>query len=637
MITINKEFFRKEDKEQIQKLFEFCSSLVIVDKDIANSLETNKSNYAASEYITAYYNTSDFDEETRARILANYEEYNEYYRALKIQYNIEPAVSRESKHLTILKANSNNLAQSEEELFYDCYYESLNYYNNVIGTKAFNFHDKEPNFIKVFLIWSAIQKYISKGMDALFNIDLYDEKTIKNAFISVGLDYFDGMPINYKRSLLKKINDIISSKGSTECFIDIMEVFGEKTVDINNYYLVKKHVKMIDEDGNSTYRPSLEFYKTPFNKRLDMDSDEYFSFEEITDNDKYWKASREEILNKEFNIIKTNYLSISSAIDIYKNSLQFSYFFNFLERAISEKKLNNTDIYYSRISPTPFSIHHAFVALMSLGMKVNGYKDLIVKDVDVSNYVYGYSNNSTETDYVKLKELLYVIENEVLNNDQMLLDEKNDLLAFIRKFKIEKLTNKDYTLKDFLQSFYKNEEIRSKLEGLISHTDNYYILDSLKKIKDLEMRTITNVNLFKGFNTYSEFLKYNNLNLYNYIQLPENYSTNEELFLIVKEKMNDLITAINSQLYNEDLEESIVKNTFMGINSYLDYYIKTLVHLFKPYSLEIINNDSYYNYNSKTENVKLYDRFEKYLIKTEAEYVGFNEKLEIYKGDVKIL
>lgn len=634
MITINKEFFREEDKEQIQKLFEFCSNLVIIDKDLANSLETSKSNYAASEYITAYYNTSDYDEETRARVLANYEEYNDYYKALKLQYDIEPAVARESKHLTILKANSNALSQSEEELFYDCYYESLNYYNNVIGTKAFNFHDRYPNFTKVFLIWSAIQKYISKSMDSLFNIDTYDEKTLKNAFISLGLDYFDGMPINYKRTLLKKINDIISSKGSTECFIDIMEVFGEKTVDINNYYLVKKHVKVVDEDGNISYQPSLEFYKTPFNKKLDMDSDEYFSFEEITANDKYWKATREEILNKEFNIIKTNYLSISSAIDIYKNSLQFSYFFNFLEKAIADKKLTNTDIYYSRISSTPFSLHHAFVALISLGMKLNGYKDTIVKDVDVSNYVYGYSQN---TDYVKLNELLYTIENEVLNNDQMLLDEKNDLLAFIRKFKIEKLTNKSYTLKDFLQSFYKNESIRTKLEELISNTNNYYILDSLKKIRDLEMRTMTNANLFKGFSTYSEFLKYNNLSLYNYIQLPNNYSSNEELYLIIKEKMNDLIAAINGQLYNESLEESITKNTFMGINNYLDYYIRTLVHLFKPYSLEIINADNYYNYNSKNENVKLYDRFEKYLIKTEAEYVGFNERIEIYKGDEKIL
>lgn len=634
-------FFREEDKELVSKLMEFGANLIIVDKILAQQLETHESNYAASDYLDAYFNISNisYKNDDRARIMSNYKDLNPYYALLQNQYGIDPAVARTAKHLTILKANSNALSQSEEELFYDCYYESLNYYNNVIGTKAFRVNEREPNFTKVFLVWSAIIKFISASMDSFFDIDNYDEKTLKNAFISLGLDYFDGMPIAYKRNLLKKIHDIISNKGTNECFLDILSVFDEDTVEIHNYYLVKKFNKTIDEKtGKTYYTPDIQFYKTPFMKKLDINNDEEIDFVEFTMNDRYWQATKEEIINKDFNVVKTNYLSVNSAIDVYNNSLTYSYFFNFLEKAIANGKLANTNIYYNKVTSDSFTLFEGFVALFSLSMRINGYKDTIVNDVDVSNYVYGYSQtlNAGSADYVEINELILEIKNELDTNDQIPSAEKGEIRSFINSFSIDRLNNKNYQLKEFLEVFYTNEKLRKELEKLMANTGNYRIFKSLNRLREIEMRTTCNKNLFKNYSTYSEYLKYNNYSLYNYIQIGS-YDTSEDLYLAVKEKINDLITAITGELYNADLNTAISRNSFSGLNRYIDYYIKTLIHLFKPYSAEIRDESDIHFYKDPNENVRLRDSFNKYLLKTSAESIMPSEKLEIYNGEEKIL
>lgn len=633
---MDRELFKDSDKEEILKIFDFCSNLVIIDKIKANSLETSESTYYASDYISAYYDLGDFDQETRQRILATYNERNPYYKMLEDKYGIEPGMSREARHLSIIKSNSNSLSRFEEELFYDAYYETLDYFNNVIGTKAFAFHKNYNNFMQLFLIWSSIQKYLTKKMDTFFNIDFYDEKTLKNSFISLGLDYFDGLPINYQRKLLKKINDIISSKGSTQCFIDILEVFGNDTVSIDNYYLVKKYDSIIASDGRETLIPKLEFYKTPFNKTLDVESDEYHSFEEITVPDKYWMATKEEILNKEFNVIRTDYISINSAMNIMENSIKLSYFFNLLSKAYSDNKVPIMNIYNTKISKDPFNLFHAFVALISLALKITGYEDNIIQNIDSSNYVFGYSdiNNS-----VSVKDILSSIKEELDKDNQTDPVDKSVIENFISKFEIKKMDNDLYSLKEFLDLFYSNENIRESLERVINLNTNYNISKLLLKLRDLEMRTTITKNVFKGYKTYSMFLKYNNLQLYNYINIDmETFKSEEDLYLGIKKKMNELITSINSQLYNEKLSESISRNTFIGLNNYIQYYIKTLVLLFKPYNLRLLNPSDFLEINDKNENIRIYDSYETFLIKNEADYIGMIDKLEIINNEgVQIL
>lgn len=633
-------YFKEEDKELVSKLMEFGANLIIVDKILAQKLETHQSNYAANDYLDAYFNIENFYSPIdRSRILSNYKDLNPYYATLQSQYGIDPAVARTSKHLTILKANSNALTQAEEELFYDCYYEGLTYYNTVIGTKAFRINDREPNFVKVFLVWSAIIKFISNSMESFFDIDNYDEKTLKNAFISLGLDYFDGMPIGYKRTLLKKIHDIISNKGTNECFLDILSVFGEDTVEIHNYYLVKKFNKTIDDKtGETYYTPEILFYKTPFMKTLDVNNDEPIDFVEMTINDKYWQATKEEIINKDFNVAKTNYLSINSAIDVYNNTLNYSYFFNFLEKAISENKLENTNIYNSRISSDSFTLFEGFVALFALSMRINGYKDKIINDIDVSNYVYGYSNSldPNSADYVEVNKLLLEIIEEVNTNDQIPYKEKGQIRELLNSFSIERLGSDKYQLKDFLKIFYSNEEIRRNLESIMGNTGNYKIFKSLSRLREIEMRTTCNKNLFKGYNTYSEYLKYNCYGLYLFIQ-EDTYSSSEDMYLALKEKINDLITSITGELYDDTLINSISRNSFSGLNNYIDYYIKTLIYLFKPYSAELRDESDIYFYKDPNENVRIRDSFSKYLIKTSAEGILPSERLEIYRGKEKLL
>lgn len=619
-----KNLFSEKDRNDIKRLIEYASNLVILDKNYGESLETIESRRNSYDYLEAFFKVNKLNDYQNEIIISNYVELNPYYAALEKTYGILPALSRSSKHLSLLKATNSSLSRSEEQVFYEAYYESLEYYNKVTYTKAFTHHPNYNNFIKVFLIWSAIQKYINKQLDNLFNIDLYDSETLKKCFISQGLDYFDTLPLKYQKRLLKKLNSIIANKGTDNCFLEILDIFNIDGISINKYYLVKR---------NMPNGPVLEFFKTPYDQKLDIKSDQSLSFEEVTSDDIYWKATKEEILEKEFNVINTKYISIESSLSFNKDILNLSYFFNLLEKIHMKGTDNNIYFYNKNISENKIYLYDAFIAITSLALRMNGYMDNILKEPDIINSVYGYGN---EDNSIEINDLINEIKKELDEDVNIEDNDKQSLLDFLSNFNINKLNNNynSYTINEFNDIFNKNEEYKRTLYNYIITTNNYEIYKKLSKIYELETTSKLNQKLFRGYDTYLDYLLNNNIDLYRYCNIDNTaYDNENDIYNTYQLKIIEVSESISAYINNDVVSDAISHSPFYGISNFLEYFITTLILLFKSYTIELKN--TYLNYSikdKKDDSARIIDKIEKEFTKIEGEYVTPRDVIEIIKN-----
>jgi Phage tail protein (Tail_P2_I) len=201
-------------------------------------------------------------------------------------------------------------------------------------------------------------------MENFFNIDVYDLKTLKNAFISVGLDYFDDMPINYQRRLLKMVNTLLSHKGTNQAINEIVELFGFSNVDIYRYILAKGY-NTDPKTGRINYKdPYLMFFKTPSDKEIDFKKDLMLSYESITSNDPYWQSSEEEVKTLSFNFVNSKYMSVDTTIDAMNETIGLAYFMSLLNKFQEEyKQREGMDFGFinKKISKNVINVHDAIV------------------------------------------------------------------------------------------------------------------------------------------------------------------------------------------------------------------------------------------------------------------------------------
>lgn len=376
--------FDKSDINDIQSVIDYARGLVIKDKEMADSQETDTSLLKSDLYIRAKENTLEpsYTQYHRQMIIDDYEEVNPYYANLKSQYGIDYYEARKAPDFKILKAINNSLDKFHKSIFEEAYYESVNYYQKVLYTHAFDNQYYHKEFFLEYIIFMTIQRYIDKEMDAYFNVDTYTKRQLKNGFISYGLDYFDSFPIEYQRRTYKLINDMIRNKGTNKVFDIIKDIFNFSNIHINKYTLGKtKDSKGIED---------LVFFKTDINDTLNINTDPKMDYDEVTGNDPYWRTPKEDVFDKDFNTLSSKYISVDVLLDILVNSRQMSYFYNLIndiqieqEKAIKEymhehnvtydvaKKeggFQDTDFYFSdrNISDKPIHIFDAIIALIEL-------------------------------------------------------------------------------------------------------------------------------------------------------------------------------------------------------------------------------------------------------------------------------
>jgi hypothetical protein len=601
----------QEDINEIDNVLEFANGLILKDTELAESLESMNSYRNSYAYINARLDVDGQSDEYHQQIISQYKELNSYYRELFDKYGIDYLNSRTTKDLHILIATNPTLVREDVNLFYDCYYEVLNYHNKVTSTKAFKNQDMYRGFIKLFLVFSTVQRYLTRKMENFFNIDVYDLKTLKNAFISVGLDYFEDMPINYQRRLLKMINTLLANKGTNTAVTQIVELFGFDNIDIYKYVLAKGYKTL--QNGEPDYTdPYLMFFKTPADKEVNFKHDMLLSYDSVTKEDPYWHSSKEETMLIPFNFINSKYMSVDTTIDAMNETIGLAYFMSLLykfQNEYKEKEGYDFGFMNKNISRNIINIYDSIVALQALIIKSHGYKDTITKNPDIVNYIYGYHDIENK---ININSILEEIQ-ELLIKYPHTTSNFESVQTFIDTFRMEGFDDKEmYSISDFLEVFKYNENMREELESLLIETDNYYIYRKLQDIWDIEMRTKINTKLYGDSETFSEYLKKVNYDLYRYIQIPENMQDNERhVYNFYKERIFNLAESISNYISDLKVRKYFLNNNFVGLSSYIEKYLYTAISIFKAYTIDLLSANIVFAFNDKAFNtLKLFDDYQ---------------------------
>lgn len=136
--------------------------------------------------------------------------------------------------------------------FFETYNFSREYFMNMIYNKAFrdryNLYD---NYMGMHIMIMTIQRIIVDTIKMGIDRDFYDLVSIKKLFNVYGVPFFEDLPLDYQRTLVKNVNMLIRAKSTDKVLYDIANTLFYERVRIYKYYLIKE--RKFDENGEPVY------------------------------------------------------------------------------------------------------------------------------------------------------------------------------------------------------------------------------------------------------------------------------------------------------------------------------------------------------------------------------------------------
>ena len=158
--------------------------------------------------------------------------------------------ARVANRFDILWRNTIDSSTLEED--FDAVYTSCcNLVNSVYYADAFRkTNSLYENFLAMSILFMTIQtmQYHYLSVDVIR--DFYDTESIKYVYDSYSVPFYNEIPLEYHRKIVKNINKLIGYKGSSQVFFDLFDIF-DTNMNIYTYYLTKVH--RFDENGNPTF------------------------------------------------------------------------------------------------------------------------------------------------------------------------------------------------------------------------------------------------------------------------------------------------------------------------------------------------------------------------------------------------
>ena len=340
------------------------------------------------------------------------------------------------------------------------------YYNNRMNRT----HALYENFMAMCILFMTIQGIQSNYLQVDITRDFYDTESLKLVYDSYGVPFYNEIPLEYHRKIVKNINRLISYKGSAQVFFDLFDIFDMGNMDIYSYYLTKVHkfnadgtpslVLKTDSDGNTIYdsegNPVLDEsnFTIKFSKAkiyddpaLSMSDDtNNIDYSELTSPDPYWIDDGEltqKLSSENFNYLESKYIGIQTVFDLLKITYENAYIF----RMIADNK-NLTEKMEFRWSDTGItcSIFDLFIYLACLYCRFYGYEGLLNAKMPAVMDTLGYDFNNTfaknrsNSVIQKNTRLMQLISNLSISN-LITVNDCYDDITEIRDLIIEGYTN----------------------------------------------------------------------------------------------------------------------------------------------------------------------------------------------------
>ena len=168
-------------------------------------------------------------------------ELNDYYRRLVRDHGISPALSRTAGQFEAISWTLvSGLSATDARRFVAAHTESVRVFKAAFYNEAMESDPLYFRYCRTFIAWMTIVRMVNERMGGIGDIDRMTSYDLTNLLYSYGVYQFDDMPVVYRRRLAKNLERILSVKGTTQVFRDILGIFNlDKDISIWKHYLVR--------------------------------------------------------------------------------------------------------------------------------------------------------------------------------------------------------------------------------------------------------------------------------------------------------------------------------------------------------------------------------------------------------------
>ena len=465
------------------------------------------------------------------------------------------------------------------------------------------------NFIELFIKIQAVVDFITEVPEVLIRKEFFDSDTIRDMFLSHGIDHFPDIPTRYQIAMIKNLNTLLKFKSTTRNLVDICSLFGYDNIEIFKYYLLK--YRKVDGDGNFI-KPSfmqvdeetvvdetsiydLKFIKVPVEGIADdyiRNPIHHIDYEELVYSDPLWNGDtpheevKRKIIETHFSHNLSKYLSIDTIYDMSKLSFEMTYFFNMI---FDNKNLEeNLRIPVGKIThERHIKLTDLFCFLYMLTYERIGIEDTILDTTSKVLHVTGFNFKAD------LSELATYLSNKGYTMEQLGISEftipKSDIISY----------------KELLNIYTKNKGIYKHVVRQMTSADNIRIYRIYKKIYDSLMISELNTTLFKTkegqfAETYTNYIKDRDDILYNTILNIRSMDVDEKNNKI-SELTDAIIMSLEEYLSSEDFTFQFSNISTLSSEMVKEYIYK-VINFFKSYTVHILSMNSIYILNDRDVN-----------------------------------
>lgn len=379
----------------------------------------------SNQYYQDIYNKYIKDDERIAK------DFDEFRKSLVIPFFVTARLAKDFSLLYVPFGTNVDINKYKK-----CYGYVQNYFINALYNDAYAItNPKYDNLCQLIIIFMSIERYLNTRLENIDDIDFFDEYSIRNLFLSYGLDYFFDMPLQYQKRILKNINFLVKNKGTDKDLVNALSIFGFSNIKIMKYFLCKEYQK--DENGNLDINDTkLLFYGIDIEKQ-DLEHALKDKFTTRTDydifvsSDKYWQLTEDEyqkVIAEPFNQIYSKYISLNVYNNIYKNGAKYSSLVNliyYIQSKLEEyDDLDKNKLYFydNKISDKKIYILDALIGMYILLHKKYGIEATISTPPDNITKVIGFNY-----DYLKENIINYTRKYIMEINSDISEEKKNQI------------------------------------------------------------------------------------------------------------------------------------------------------------------------------------------------------------------
>lgn len=547
----------------------------------------------------------------------------------------------------------------DSDAIYKMYRDKLDenkiYILRTVYSEAFKYNsDYYDNFIAVLIVIITMVDIISRVQEFVARKEIFDIRSVQYIFESNGVPFFEEIPLKYQIAMVKNLHTLLKFKSTAKCMVDICSLFGFDNIQIFKYYLLKDrnidlstgdYVISTDGEGNEVLEDeyTLKFLKLPLEGDVEdyiRNGGSYLDYDEITLSDPTWDGGLDHeevmkaVLEEEFNLTRTKYISIDSITDIAKASAQQSYFLNLLYDNVDLEGMITLKIPYIEAG-REFDLVDVFTLLTVLTYQYNGVKDTIMDTQSKVLYVNGFNfkaNLAVLAEEIGAKTKPspnypngYVVDpGSTLHAQEQLArftDEIDDYIETTRVYDSEDKSqyHDETTIKASIPSFkalmnlyINNMEIRDELIKGMQQADNKKVYDVYKKLYDALMTVKLNMDFYKnpetgdfyrdeeGDATYSAYLAAKDPALYSVVLEIENFVDETSKNQYIATVIDSIIYALEEYLDTKEFSALFSNLPIMSIDA-VKGYIATVINFYKSYKVHFLGINTIYTFADKSD------------------------------------